>query len=242
MRGSGRGNGATAWAGQSAILVAFAGLFVGALFLGAGVSAQDRPPPAAAGQADAAGEETLADMQYPDDIDPAWFNKLFQQVALNPSVAAAPEQPLPFNHEWHVTEVGLDCTNCHTNPDPGRLMTFPDTQTCMDCHSDIATDKEPIQRLTQYHDNQQSVPWVRVYQLLPGVNWSHRTHVDAGVGCLNCHGPVPELEQMREVTAVTAMASCQSCHQQQDAQNGTALNTCATCHTWPDDKWIEVGQ
>ncbi|MBC9247466.1 cytochrome c3 family protein [Paracoccus sp. 11-3] len=172
-----------------------------------------------------------------EPVDPAWLNRLFEQVAANPVPPAAPVQPLPFNHEWHVTEVGLDCTNCHTNPDPGRLMTFPDTETCMQCHADIATDKEPIQRLTAYHDAHEAVPWVRVYQLLPGVNWSHRTHVDAGVGCLNCHGAVPELQQMRQLTTVTSMASCQSCHQAQQAPN-----TCVTCHSWPDDRLIRAGR
>lgn len=180
-------------------------------------------------------EEVEADVA--DDIDPALFNRLFEQVMANPALPAAPTQPLPFSHQWHVGEVGLDCTNCHTNPDPGRLMTFPDTETCMQCHADIATDKEPIQKLTEYHNADEAVPWVRVYQLMPGVNWSHRTHVDAGVGCLNCHGAVPDLPQMQELTTVTSMASCQSCHQAQQAPN-----TCTTCHSWPDDGLIKAGR
>ncbi|TRW93048.1 cytochrome c3 family protein [Paracoccus sp. M683] len=175
--------------------------------------------------------------QADEDVDPLLFNQLFERVMQNPAPPPPPEQPLPFSHEWHVTEVGLDCTNCHTNPDPGNMMTFPATDTCMDCHTDIGTDKPSIQRLTQYHDANEAVPWVRVYQVLPGVNWSHRTHVDAGVGCVNCHGAVPELPQMQQLTTVTSMASCQSCHQAQDAPN-----TCTTCHSWPDDQLIRAGR
>lgn len=170
--------------------------------------------------------------------EPLQFNDLFDQVMANPAPPAAPDQPLPFSHQLHVGEYGLDCTNCHTNPDPGVMMTFPATETCMECHADVGTDKEPIQRLTQYHEAHEDVPWVRVYQLLPGVNWSHRGHLDAGVGCINCHGPVPELPQMQEMTTVTGMASCISCHQAQKVND-----SCATCHSWPDDQLlIRTGQ
>lgn len=164
-----------------------------------------------------------------EEIDPALFNKLFEQVMASPAAPAAPAQPIAFNHQFHVGEVGLDCATCHTNPDPGRLMTFPDTETCMMCHADIATDKAPIQKLTEYHDAHQSVPWVRVYEVLPGVTWTHRAHLEAGVGCLNCHGPVPDLPEMRQMTTVTSMATCMSCHQEQQASN-----SCVTCHSWPN--------
>ncbi len=155
--------------------------------------------------------------------------RVIQPVLANPSPPPAPTQPLPYSHERHVAEVGLDCANCHVNPDPGTMMTFPDTQTCMDCHSDIATEKESIQRLTRYHEAQEQIPWQRVYQLLPGVTWSHRTHLDAGVDCVSCHSAVAEMPHMQEVTAVTSMASCMSCHEAQGAPN-----TCVSCHSWPN--------
>ncbi|AUH65589.1 cytochrome c3 family protein [Paracoccus zhejiangensis] len=155
--------------------------------------------------------------------------RVVEPVQANPNPPPAPNQPLPYSHQWHVGELGLDCTTCHVNPDPGNMMTFPATQTCMDCHSDIAIEKEPIQRLTQYHEAQEQIPWERVYQVLPGVTWSHRTHIDAGVDCTSCHSAVSEMPQMQEVTAVTSMASCMNCHEQQGAPN-----TCVTCHSWPN--------
>lgn len=153
----------------------------------------------------------------------------FEQVQASPAAPPAPMQPLPYSHQLHVGELGLDCATCHANADPGNLMTFPATQTCMDCHTDIAIEKEPIQRLTQYHEAQEQIPWERVYQVLPGVNWSHRTHLDAGVDCTSCHGAVAEMPQMQQATAVTSMASCMSCHEAQGAPN-----TCVTCHSWPN--------
>src|SRR5260370_10557761 len=58
----------------------------------------------------------------------------------NPSPHPAPEQPLPYSHKQHLA-FGLQCKDCHTNPEPGKLMTFPPTSKCMQCHVTIATDK-----------------------------------------------------------------------------------------------------
>jgi hypothetical protein len=47
-------------------------------------------------------------------------------VPANVTPRPAPEQPLPFSHKTHMT-LGLVCQTCHTNPDPGTMMTFPAT-------------------------------------------------------------------------------------------------------------------
>jgi hypothetical protein len=46
-----------------------------------------------------------------------------------------PIQPLPFSHKQHAGALSLDCKMCHVNPDPGELMTYPATATCMTCHT-----------------------------------------------------------------------------------------------------------
>ena len=142
----------------------------------------------------------------------------------NPSPHPAPIQPLPYSHKKHLA-LGLDCKDCHTNPDPGKLMTFPDTVRCMQCHTVVAKDKPAIQKLASYAKSKQQVPWVRVYALLPGVTWSHRPHLRAGVTCETCHGQVREMEQMSEFTSVTAMAVCLNCHEANHAKT-----VCDTCH------------
>jgi hypothetical protein len=149
--------------------------------------------------------------------------------AVRPNVAPhpAPEQPVPFSHRAHVTR-GLRCEMCHTNPEPGAQMAFPAAATCMGCHAVVARDRPAITRLAELSRSGQPIPWVRVYQLLPGVKWTHRKHVQAGVQCETCHGAVGELEAMAEITAVTGMASCVSCHQARQASVA-----CVTCHAWP---------
>ena len=104
-------------------------------------------------------------------------------------------------------------------------MTFPDTSRCLQCHATVAKDKPPIQKLASYAKSKQAVPWVRVYTVLPGVEWSHRPHLHAGVACETCHGQVRDMEQMSEVTSVTAMAVCLNCHEANHAKT-----VCDTCH------------
>src|SRR5918993_205716 len=57
---------------------------------------------------------------------------------------SAPVQPIAYSHKTHVA-LGLDCTTCHVNPAPGKLMTFPPTSLCMECHKALATDRPAIQ-------------------------------------------------------------------------------------------------
>lgn len=142
----------------------------------------------------------------------------------------APDQPLPFSHELHLAS-GLVCQTCHINPDPGTLMTYPATETCMSCHSMIAKDKPAIMRLQEFSESGQEIPWVRVYAITPGVSWGHRAHLDAGTRCETCHGDVSQIENVAETKAILAMASCISCHQAREAPA-----ECVTCHAWPSDQ------
>ena len=132
------------------------------------------------------------------------------EVPENISEHAAPPQPLPFSHRTHVSR-GLQCRQCHVNPEPGNQMTFPAVATCTGCHNSIAKDLAAIQKL-----------------VTPGVTWTHRKHLQAGIQCVNCHGQVGQLQQMAQTTAVTSMASCISCHQAHKART-----VCQTCHAWP---------
>src|ERR1700680_3076596 len=118
-------------------------------------------------------------------------------VPANLAEHQAPVQPIPYSHKLHLA-LGLECKTCHTNPDPGKLMTFPATSTCMSCHSAVAKSKPAIQKLAGFSKSQQDVPWVRVYAVLPGVNWTHRKHLDAGMKCETCHGQVAQMETMCE--------------------------------------------
>jgi cytochrome c3-like protein len=150
-----------------------------------------------------------------------------QAVPNNPVVPTPPVQPIPFSHKTHLA-LDLQCQICHTNPEPGVLMTFPATDTCMGCHTTVATKKPAIVKLTEFAKLQKPIPWVRVYSITAGVQWSHRKHLEAGTKCVTCHGPVEDLDAMAVVTSVTAMGTCIHCHQMNNAKTA-----CSTCHLWP---------
>jgi hypothetical protein len=147
-----------------------------------------------------------------------------QDVHDTPVPLPGPEQPLPYSHKTHLA-LGLQCPTCHTNPDAGRMMTFPVTTTCMKCHTSVAKNKPSIQKLAAYDNSKSIIPWVRVYTVLPGVTWSHRRHLDAGMKCEMCHGDVSQLQVMTNVKSVTTMVGCLDCHKLHNAKT-----MCVTCH------------
>ena len=148
----------------------------------------------------------------------------------------APDQPLPFSHNTHLAS-GLVCQTCHVNPDPGILMTYPATDTCMSCHRAMAMETPALLNLREFSESGQPIPWVRVYAITPGVTWSHRAHVDAGTQCETCHGDLSQVETVSESKAIRAMASCIGCHQAREA-----VAECVTCHAWPTDQELGFEQ
>src|SRR5260370_40017087 len=72
-----------------------------------------------------------------------------QMVPDNPSEHAAPVQPIAYSHKKHRA-FGLESKKCHTNAEPGKLMTFPATDTCMEVYVTIAKDKPSIKKLAEF--------------------------------------------------------------------------------------------
>jgi c(7)-type cytochrome triheme protein len=135
-----------------------------------------------------------------------------------------PVQPLPYSHKRHLA-LGLECRTCHAKPDPGVLMTFPPAAVCMACHRGIAADRPAIQKLAALAASEKPIPWVRVYRVPDYVYWKHTTHLDAGVTCAECHGPVAERDVIAQETNVVTMAGCLACHNKRQV-----FTDCGDCH------------
>ena len=155
-------------------------------------------------------------------------------VPANVAPHPAPTQPLAFSHKMHIAS-GLVCQTCHSNPDPGSLMTYPKTELCVSCHLADASDKTGIVSLRAFAESGQEIPWVRVYAITAGVSWNHRAHLDSGTQCETCHGNISQAEAVSESTAILAMATCISCHEARGARN-----ECVTCHAWPTDQLLGI--
>ena len=137
--------------------------------------------------------------------------------------AWAQTQPIPYSHKVHLAK-GLQCKDCHVNPEPGEKMTFPATAKCVACHLTIARDKPAIQKLAEL-SKAGEIPWVRVYTVRAGTYWNHRSHLDANLTCAQCHGDVASLDVMTKLTNVTSMEGCIGCHRERKAGTG-----CEFCH------------
>jgi hypothetical protein len=145
-------------------------------------------------------------------------------LAFQPEPSGAPAQPLPYSHKTHLA-LGLQCVSCHANPEPGDRMGFPATAICMTCHRTIAKNKPSIQKLAEFARSDRPIPWARVFVVSAAVYWNHRSHLEAGVKCATCHGPVEQMDVIANATNTTSMAACVDCHRQSKAGTG-----CAFCH------------
>jgi hypothetical protein len=188
----------------------------------------------ATGQADGqdtsptpAGRTTTARNDSDNSQQPA--SQVPYTVPANIAPHPPPEQPIAFSHKLHVG-FGLQCTRCHENPVGSDNISLPPTKTCMACHVAVDKDKPNIEKLAGYDASGQAVPWERIYPLTAGILFNHKPHLKAGVRCTNCHGPVGDQPAMSELTAITSMATCISCHQAAKAPTG-----CDICHGWPNN-------
>jgi hypothetical protein len=64
------------------------------------------------------------------------------------------------------------------------------------------------------------IQWTKVDNLPDFVYFDHRPHVNAGVACQKCHGPVETMERVRQVEDLS-MGWCVNCHR---AVNRTGLD------------------
>lgn len=141
-------------------------------------------------------------------------------------VSAAPEQPIAFPHKTHVVDNKMDCAFCHKFADKSPVAGLPGVQDCMVCHQVIKTDSPEIQKLADYMQKGQEIPWARVYRLPESGNviFTHKRHVKARVDCATCHGNAgSSMRVTREVEHT--MTSCMDCH-----RSNNASIDCLTCH------------
>jgi hypothetical protein len=141
--------------------------------------------------------------------------------------SAEEEQPIAFTHRVHVVENGIQCQFCHVGVDQSPVASIPSVEKCMGCHGHIATTSPEIQKLADYWERQEPIPWVRVNRQPSYVHFNHQPHIAAGVNCGSCHGDVKNMTDAEPVVNMN-MGFCLDCHAEQD--NKDALWDCAVCH------------
>ena len=130
-------------------------------------------------------------------------------------VGYAPQQPVPFSHEQHVGQLGLDCSYCHQSVFEGPHANVPAAQTCMNCHNPAKANVKGTSSLlapvrTSF-DTGKPVEWKRVHKLPEYAYFNHAVHVNKGVSCVSCHGQVNEMKVVAHAQLLT-MGWCLRCH------------------------------
>ncbi len=125
------------------------------------------------------------------------------------AIGYEPTQPMPFSHLIHAGINHIPCEYCHTNAGRSRYATVPAFQTCLNCHHFVNSPySKTIESLVK---SDKSLEWKRIYHLPQHVFFDHRAHINAGIQCQSCHGPVQKMNVVRRVMNMR-MGRCLACH------------------------------
>lgn len=164
-------------------------------------------------------------------VFPAWTNKLplisvvvlgglaslivflfwFYGSPKHTQVGYRPKQPVDYSHKLHAGDLGLDCRYCHIGVEKSAVATVPPTQICMNCHTEIKKTSDALRPIRESFEKNRPMEWVRVHKLPDYVYFDHSVHVQRGVGCVECHGRVDQMEVVQQKQPLS-MGWCLDCH------------------------------
>jgi hypothetical protein len=136
------------------------------------------------------------------------------------------KQPIAFNHQIHVVENGLDCSDCHQYYEEETFSGLPNAETCAFCHIEPQGESAEEQKLVKLLEEDSPLEWSLLFRQPPHVFYSHRRHAAAAaIECNVCHGSIGESEAPPARVKQLTMEDCQDCH-----ENEGASAECTTCH------------
>jgi hypothetical protein len=140
-----------------------------------------------------------------------WLIAQVHRSPWNTDQDVAREQPIQFSHERHVGGNGIDCRYCHTSVEDSSFAGIPPTKTCMNCHSEVFANAPFLAPVRTSFESGRALEWTRVHDLPDFVFFDHSIHVNKGVGCTTCHGPVDRMPLMWQARSLQ-MEWCLECH------------------------------
>ncbi len=129
----------------------------------------------------------------------------------NTKVNVPKNQPVPFSHQHHNWELGIDCRYCHTSVEKSSYAGIPSTETCMSCHSQIWTNSPLLEPVRQSYETGTPIVWNKVNKVPDFVYFNHSIHVNRGLNCNTCHGAMNDQHITAKGNAFQ-MAWCLQCH------------------------------
>jgi hypothetical protein len=165
------------------------------------------------------------------DVFPKWTNRLpvmlLIGLALTGTVVVAgvwyyftpkytrvgyqPIQPVAFSHAVHVEQLGLDCRYCHSAVEESWFSNVPSASSCMNCHNQVLKESPKLELVRQSAATGEVIPWVQVHKVPDYVYFNHAVHVRRGISCVECHGPIHQMDEVRHAKPLS-MAFCLECH------------------------------
>ena len=136
-------------------------------------------------------------------------------------------QPIAFNHQVHVEENGMECSDCHQFYLEGKHSGLPTLTVCLDCHEEAMTDNPEEQKIRDLAAAGQDDVFRKLFKLPDHAFYSHRRHVGiAGIECETCHGEVAlTTEPPEKAEILITMDFCMDCHK----LTGVSED-CTRCH------------
>ena len=126
-------------------------------------------------------------------------------------VGYQPVQPVHFQHDIHVGQLGLDCRYCHSYVEVSGHSNVPTTQTCMNCHSQVQKNNPKLQPVRDSYATGVPIQWVKIHNVPDYAYFNHSAHVNRGVSCVSCHGKVNEMNVVYQDQS-QSMGWCLQCH------------------------------
>ena len=130
-------------------------------------------------------------------------------------VGYSPKQPIAYSHRLHAGQLGIDCRYCHSNVDKSAHAGVPATEVCMNCHSQIKTNKPEVKKIFDSYTSGKPIKWVKVHSLADYAYFDHSRHVNSGVSCYDCHGRIDKMVEVHQVQPLS-MSWCLECHRNPD--------------------------
>src|SRR5438046_876029 len=108
----------------------------------------------------------------------------FLIVAPQSYSATVRAQPVPFSHQQHVGQLGIDCRYCHTTVETSAFAGLPSTKICMNCHLELLDSSDELAPVRDSSTNGTPLIWTRVHDLPDYDYFDHSAHVKKGVPCV----------------------------------------------------------
>jgi hypothetical protein len=136
-------------------------------------------------------------------------------------------QPIAFNHQKHVEDVGMECGDCHLYFDSGEHSGLPALSLCLACHEEPVTESPEEKKILELAEAGEDDVFRKLFRLPDHAFYSHRRHVKVGeIDCQACHGDVAATTSPPEVPLIRiTMDFCMDCHK----ETGIAPD-CTDCH------------